>query len=274
MIEGQHDAEVEGEEDAGVESGDVTGPGEDVAVEGEDDAVESEEEVGVKGGDHDVGVHFLHVGKTGGTTVKKMVRKKNLSTLPDGRRLVMHRHQVALPEVLSWDESNVGAVFLRHPVSRFVSGFNSRLREGAPQKLIPWKPPERTAFGHFPTPNDLAEALSSDDPVVEDRAITAMDAMVHSRMHFTYWLRDVSYLERRLDRIAFIGFQEHYAEDVARFFRVVGVERAGRVPHQHQAPATSSTTLSDRAVENLERWYADDLVIYAWALAQRDRWAG
>ena len=290
MVEGEHGATIEGDDDAAVEGDDdaaVTGD-EDAAVKGgdEDSAVKDEEPVEGEGDaavededdagvtvEHDVGLHFLHVGKTGGTSVKKMVRKKNLSTLPDGRRLVMHRHQVALPEVLGWHESNVGAIFLRHPVSRFVSGFNSRLREGAPQKLIPWKPPERIAFGHFPTANDLAEALSAADPITEDRAIAAMEAMVHTRMRLTYWLRDVPYLQRRLDRIAFIGFQEHYAEDVSRFFRTLGVEKV-RVVHQHQAPSSSTTSLSDLARENLERWYADDVVIYEWALAQRDRWAG
>ena len=223
--------------------------------------------------EENVGVHFLHVGKTGGTTVKRMVRQNKLRNTPRGR-LVMHQHHTTLPEVLAWNEANTGALFLRHPLSRFVSGFNSRLREGKPAKSIPWKPPERLAFSHFPTPNDLAEGLFCDDPLVEDRATAAMNAMVHSRMHFTHWLRDVDYLESRIDRITFIGFQEHYAEDVARFLRVLGVETEVPVPHHHQAPDEMSKTLSDQAQENLTRWYAEDLVLYEWALAQRDRWAG
>jgi hypothetical protein len=221
---------------------------------------------------HDVGVHFLHVGKTGGTTLKKMVRDQNLYRTPDGRRLIMHRHAITLPDVLSWDPDNTAAFFLRDPIKRYVSGFNSRFREGAPTKSIPWKPPERISFQHFTTPNQLAEALYSDEPLVQDRALAAMNAIVHTRMQYTYWFRDPDYLESRLDRIAFLGLQEHYAEDVARFFGALGVRDEVSVLHRHEAPAESSTELSERARANLERWYAADTAIYVWALENRSRW--
>ena len=226
----------------------------------------------VKEAEDIVGVHFLHIGKTGGTTIKKMIRSNRLRKTSSGVRLSTHHHPTTLPEVLGWNEANTAAFFLRDPVRRFVSGFNSRLREGAPAKSIPWKPAERLAFGHFPTPNDLAEALSSDNPSVLDHAYSAMNAMVHARMHFTYWLHDVEYLASRLDRIEFLGFQETYADDVTRFFQKLGVDDV-EMEHMHQAPATSSTQLSELAEENLKRWYADDIVIYNWALEHRDRWA-
>lgn len=218
------------------------------------------------------GLHFLHIGKTGGTTFKKLVRTHHLRRRSD-RTLIMHNHSMTLPEVLGADALNQAAFFLRDPTSRFVSGFNSRLREGAPSKNIPLKPEEKIAFEHFPTPNDLAEALDDDDLLRQDRAFAAMEAMVHTRMHYTRWLRDVDYLTSRLPRIMFIGFQETYAEDVARFVRKLHVEAELKVEHHHQAPPSSATTLSDRAVANLRHWYAEDVVIYEWALSQRDHFA-
>ena len=53
--------------------------------------------------------------------------------------------------------------FVRDPISRFVSGFNSRLRKGLPKMYFPWAPGEKLAFSRFATPNQLALALSSSD---------------------------------------------------------------------------------------------------------------
>jgi hypothetical protein len=224
-------------------------------------------------GEHANGVHFLHIGKTGGTSLKKLVKHNAITRTGDGRRLIMHMHSTTLPNVLGRSRRNQAAFFLRDPLARFVSGFNSRLREGAPIAHIPWKPDEKTAFEQFKSPNDLAEALSSTRPMIQDKAFSAMDAMIHTRMHFSHWLRSPEYLESRIDRIVFVGFQETYNEDVTRFFQVLGVPGDIQPEHFHEAPATSERTLSEVAQENLRRWYADDIVLYDWALAQRDRWA-
>lgn len=223
-------------------------------------------------GEHVKGVHFLHIGKTGGTSLKKLVKQHEITTIGDGRRLVMHSHSTTLYDVLGKNRRNEAAFFLRDPLARFVSGFNSRLREGAPIAHIPWKPGERIAFQHFPTPNDLAEALSSRNQVHQDRAFSAMDAMIHTRMHFSEWLRSPEYLESRIERILFVGFQETYAEDVGRFFEILGLGSDVTPEHFHEAPTTSERTLSALAQQNLRRWYADDIVLYEWALARRDRW--
>lgn len=219
------------------------------------------------------GVHFLHIGKTGGTSLKKMVKQHDVRRTGDGRRLVMHSHAMSLPDVLGRHRKNTAAFFLRDPVARFVSGFNSRLREGAPITYIPWKPLEVIAFENFKTPNDLAEALSATRPLNQDRAFSAMASMVHSRMHFTYWLRDVDYLDRRLAKIEFIGFLETYNQDAARFVKRLRLADTVRPEHYHEAPSTASKHVSDKGRANLELWYAEDIAILRWAQERRDRWA-
>ena len=53
------------------------------------------------------------------------------------------------------------AIFpLRDPVTRFVSGFYSRLRRGRTAVLHPAHEAERKAFEWFPTPQELADALA------------------------------------------------------------------------------------------------------------------
>jgi hypothetical protein len=102
--------------------------------------------------------HMLHIGKTGGTAMKDV-----FASLPSGvgkYEIVVHRHSHRLPQIPRGQK-----VFfvVRDPVEKFVSGFNSRLREGRPRYHTPWTEAERTAFEQFQTPDMLARALSSED---------------------------------------------------------------------------------------------------------------
>ena len=69
--------------------------------------------------------------------------------------------------------------FIRDPLSRFVSAFNSRLREGRPRYHYPWREEERIAFAVFRTPDQLGSALSSDDPAQREQAEQAMRSIGH-----------------------------------------------------------------------------------------------
>ena len=100
-------------------------------------------------------LHFLHVRKTGGTAIKYALKP---CLVTSGHYIVLHGHRFTLREVPKGDQ----AIFcLRNPISRFVSGFYSRLRQGQPRNLVPWTPDEKASFSRFDTPNRLALALSS-----------------------------------------------------------------------------------------------------------------
>jgi len=218
------------------------------------------------------GVHVLHISKTGGTTVRTMFKTAGITTTGDGRPIVLNHHQTTMPDVLGQDEGNEVTFFLRHPVPRFVSGFNSRLRQGAPSHDRPWRPEEKVVFDQFGSANELAEALSSTSLRLQDRAISAMRALNHTRWRTTDWLISPEYLEPRLDRVRFVGFQETFAEDVAALLVSLGVTKTLPLQHEHQAPTSSPTELSESAQSNLTDWYARDLALYEWALERRGRW--
>jgi hypothetical protein len=219
----------------------------------------------------DPGVHVLHIAKTGGTTLNGMLAEHRVRRTASGRPIFIHNHSTTLVDVLSRHRRNQAVVFLRDPLSRFVSGFNSRQREGKPEKHVPWKAEEKVAFKYFKTPNDLAEALSSRRTLVQDRALFAIGALPHARNRYTFYLRSPEYVESRFHKIAFMGFQDTFNEDVIKLFALLGVNSEITVEHRHKAPATSRTDLSPRAIRNLREWLADDIKLFEWAREQRDR---
>ena len=66
----------------------------------------------------------------------------------------------------------------RDPVARYVSGFDSRLRQGAPSRHAPWRGDEEWAFSQFPDPNSLALALNPEHPAHQN-ALRAMHGITH-----------------------------------------------------------------------------------------------
>jgi len=216
-------------------------------------------------------VHVVKVSKTGSTTLKTLTKEYGRAH-PHGRKLIFNPHRASMPTILAEHPRDQVVFFLRDPLARFVSGFNSRLREGR-NGDIPHSPAEKLAFSHFATPNDLAEALSSEDNDVQDRALAAVASMMHSSMHYRDWVGDAEYLSRRLDRIAFVGMQESFDADVRRFFESLGWTRETEIAVYHQAPPSASTFVSELAEKNLRAWYADDYELLEWVMARRDRWA-
>src|SRR5829696_3066808 len=127
-----------------------------------------------------VAVHFIHIGKTGGTALKSVLRPvfKAGTETPLGPVIVHKGHSFRLRDVPRGDK----ALFcVRDPVSLFVSAFDSRLRKGQPKFYFEWSPAEAEAFGRFPTPQALAEALASPDRRTRKQAEAAMRAIQHVR---------------------------------------------------------------------------------------------
>lgn len=162
---------------------------------------------------------------------------------------------------------------VREPVGRYVSGFNSRLRKGMPRRNVEWRDHERIAFERFPAPNDLAEALSSNDPDVLAAAYHAMGSIEHVRDRLTDWLVSRDYLISRSEDIVQILWQDELDVDFER------LKRSLKLPHDlvltkddiaaHKTPSGFQTALSETGRRNIEAWYADDIALYHAALELR-----
>ncbi len=195
-------------------------------------------------------VHFLHVGKTGGSAVKAALRP--VATVGPNR-LDLHGHDFTLEQVAP-DERFFFAI--RDPVKRFVSAFYSRRRGGAPPSRAPWSRAEEAAFARFTTANDLAEQLDS-----EPAARAAMNEIVHIRSHYSAWFGSPEQLLARRDSLLAVLRTEHLDDDFARLLDRLGLTGRATLPDDHRAhpgPAGVDRSLSDRAVVNLRDWYADD----------------
>lgn len=201
-------------------------------------------------------LHFLHIGKTGGTAVRHA-----LAPHPSTPRFVLHLHphEVTLQSVPPGE----GVVFfLRDPVSRFASAFLSRFRQGQPRYLSPWNDDEREVFEHFRTPNQLAVALTAVDPKLCERARKAMRTIRVVKDSYRTWLGDEAYLRERWADVFFVGFQETLTEDFEALKAKLGLRLDIRLPSDdvqaHRTPAHLDRNLTDEAVRNLTDWYRED----------------
>ena len=204
-------------------------------------------------------VHFLHVGKTGGTAFKYSVERAREYHGPLARVIHLHPHTVRLPDVPAGEGF---LFFLRDPLSRFVSGFYSRQRQGRPRYVVPWRPGEEDAFRHFRSPNQLALALSARETGERNRAEAAMRSIGHVRDGYMRWFEDEAYFLSRLDDLFFIGFQERLAEDFAIVKSKLRLPDSAVLPvddvQAHANPPHLDRRLDDEAAGNLRRWYAAD----------------
>ncbi len=211
-------------------------------------------------------VHFLHIGKTGGTALR------DANERCPGHPLIVHPHSTTLDD-LPADEPVAFSV--RHPCDRFVSGFNSRLRKGLPRYHIAWSVEEAKAFDRFRSADTLACALFAADEGTRLDACEAMGSIGHTRRHLSHWLGSPSALRQRRGSIVMVVDTARLATDVAWLSRLLGLAEPLALPSDpvlsHRSPPGCDTSLSPLGRENLERWYQDDIVLYRACLALRRR---
>lgn len=201
-------------------------------------------------------VHMLHVGKTGGTALKYVLRRNRETPT---YLIFPHPHKIRLADVPPWDDF---FFFVRDPVDRYVSGFNSRLREGRPRYVKPWTARERWAFARFDTAEGLALALGSDEPRRRREAERAMRSIRHVRSGFDTWVGPERMLRRRRRHLLMVGRLDTIDADFERLKAAVGLPQDARLPDKdkaaHRDPGAAPRTLSPQARANIAAWYRDD----------------
>jgi len=216
-------------------------------------------------------VHFLHVGKTGGTAIKAAIREaRRAGELELDIRT--HRHKFTLAKLPPKRRHRVFFV-VRDPVSRFASGFYSRQRMGQPRYYRPWSDAEAKAFGRFHTPRELATALADG----ERAATAAMKAIVQLRP-LKKWLESPDALEARRRQILYVARQETLDTDWPALRELLrlpsGLELPSDPRQAHRPPTQEDRTLDDAGREAILHWYRDDYPILEWCMAFRETQPG
>ena len=100
-----------------------------------------------------------------------------------------------------------------------------------------------------------------------------MNAIGHVNDHYTKYCGSPDYLEQRSNDIALIGFQESLSRDfeaLKQMFGFSGHELPSDDKLAHRS-SRKSDPLDERATRSLRKWYAKDIEIYEWSLANAER---
>jgi len=205
---------------------------------------------------------MLHIGKTGGSYTQHI-----FSLIPAVQNLVRFLdHRFTLETALDRFPGEKAVFAIRDPLAIFVSGFYSRMRQGRPRTNQPWSQDETVAFAAFQTPNQLAEALGSDQPELRERAEFSMRSIYHVARCLHFYLGSASFVRQSRSRICFILRQATLDQDIERFLAKCGIPSAHAPIHddviRHSNPAHLDRTLSPRAIGNLTAWYKTDFELY------------
>jgi sulfotransferase famil protein len=208
-------------------------------------------------------VHFLHVSKAGGSALRHAIRATRVEA---GRDLVSpwgpvwgHDHRFCLTDV---GPDEMAVITLRDPVSRFVSGFFSRLRKGAPRYFNEWTPQESQSFEWFSSPQALADALAESRGELRERAEFALESIRHVRDPATRWTGDAAYVRERIENVLYFARQETLDADwelLKELLELPGNQMLPRDPVvAHRATDAADREISPKGVRALREWYAND----------------
>jgi len=202
-------------------------------------------------------VHLLHIRKTGGTALKNVLTQHGVT---ERFAIHTHPHRYRLMDV---PRGHHVMFVVRDPVKRFVSGFQSRLRMGAPANYIPWSPDEERAFSYFPDPESLALALAPEHPL-HSQAVQAMSAITHVGPFYADWLGSLDLLRKRERDIVYIGHTEALDDEFEALATFLGLPVGASLPQEpklanrSEASGGQTTPLGADAANLVRSWYAPD----------------
>jgi len=198
-------------------------------------------------------VNFIHIDKTGGTAIRHALERSGTN------KVIFHNHSKTLADFYEQSDEEV-FFFVRDPIEKFISGFNSRKRRGFPRFNNAWTENERIAFSMFDKPNDLAEALGSEGA---EFAMKNIRRVANSLAHY---LISPEMIMKMRHQIIFVGEQSCLDHDFLTLKKILDLPEEVLLPSDpvvsHITPEGFDTQISDRARSNLMSWYKADFDIF------------
>ena len=219
-------------------------------------------------------LRFIHIGKTGGSSIHEILKQKNI------------KFQEYHLNTKSYKDNEKYIIWLRNPLSRFVSAFNY-IRHFIEYDCNNKKPCDinnsnclyfpfirrkilnKSPFvfnktydnlvRSFKTANDLAEGLSSSIPEIKTRALQLMNYDFENIHRGIGWyLNNGIFVRNRNHNILFVGKQETMKEDIEKLSGILKVKlNTEHIVRRNIFSSTQSKYLSPLAIQNLIEFYKD-----------------
>ena len=204
---------------------------------------------------------LLHPGKTGGTYLKSILRH-NKAGWTKPLKLLPHR-ETLISTARRFGPDRKLAFTFRDPADRFVSAFQSRLRQGRPTYNRVWSPAEAMAFLYFENPNDLAEALDSASERTRSAAYFAFKSIMHIKTDYRYHFETLQTLAEETPSIVACIDVENLDTALAAFLQRLGINEF-TLPEQaiRHASDTPAETLSEHAFRNLRTFWSAEFELF------------
>ena len=199
-------------------------------------------------------VYFLHVNKAAGTSAIAGIRKYAANSKTHIIVPLPHRYGLA-----SIPRKAKVALFIRNPETRFASGFEHSYRKGFPHYNTNWSKQEIEVFKVFQSFSSLIQSMSSDDQTLRSIALSAWKHVFHLSHPYRHYLATYLFLQKNIDRIVFVGEQENFQSDWARFSaKFFGENQQMEALNVLHATRETNEQVS-RAIKEI---YPDEFVLY------------
>ncbi|MCH2094032.1 MAG: sulfotransferase family protein [Rhodobacteraceae bacterium] len=202
---------------------------------------------GLRFGDHDACLVYVHIGKCGGASLWSAIRKSD--RIANSFRSVRKIH-VEKPPILKRARY---AIVLRNPVVRAVSAFNWRYKlvveDGKREKF----PNEREILKKYQTINTLSENLYDADGL-NTQVAHDFNHIHHLHENISFYLTDLLKSVSR-EQIFFVLSTETLDADVAA---LTGIKKVARIHENAHKTDTRKKALTTSGRANLKRFLADD----------------
>lgn len=196
---------------------------------------------------------FLHIPKTGGSGVNTFGRSLQERGF---KSPCVFSHGWKIEEILNHFPNIKISFVLRDPLSRMISGFNSRIRQGRPTYNNLWTPAEAAAFSLFPSVGKLLDAILAEDEFSKSAVRYTMRHVTHLRWNYSFYFKNLDTVRSNRSSFEIIGSMNRMDEFINSYTALSGAPEstaAELYEKRHEAKVRSEDSLERYSPEDVSR---------------------